>query len=271
MLKKQVRGLTLAALVAVSSVSVSLPSDAFAKRLGGGGSVGRSAPSMPQKSAPAGNQATSQPAQQQNLNKQQAAPAQQTPAAQPKRNWLGPIAGLAAGLGLAALFSHLGMGEGFANFMMMALLALVAFVVIRKIMSAMQGNQAKPALATQGPGSGYGAPQASTPQPVFQDNSVRKEQSPWSGSGQTQPAQTGFSNASSSGSGHQSAWDSFGSAQPHQTQFDLNQGFDAQSPVKVLPAGFDEQAFVSNAKKFYQMMQGLFDRGDLKGLGEYCS
>jgi predicted lipid-binding transport protein (Tim44 family) len=29
--------------------------------------------------------------------------------------WMGPLAGLAAGIGLAALFSHLGMGEGMAT------------------------------------------------------------------------------------------------------------------------------------------------------------
>ena len=33
----------------------------------------------------------------------------------PRRSWLGPIAGLAAGLGLAALMSHLGFGAEFGN------------------------------------------------------------------------------------------------------------------------------------------------------------
>ena len=56
------------------------------------------------------------------------------PAAAPKRSWLGPVAGLAAGLGLAALFSHLGMGDEFANIVMLALLAMVAFVAIRWLM-----------------------------------------------------------------------------------------------------------------------------------------
>jgi predicted lipid-binding transport protein (Tim44 family) len=45
--------------------------------------------------------------------------------------WLGPLAGLAAGIGLAALFSHLGMGEGFASFVMMLLIGLAVFFVIR--------------------------------------------------------------------------------------------------------------------------------------------
>ena len=40
-------------------------------------------------------------------------------------------AGLAAGLGLAALFSHLGLGEEMANFMMLALLAMAALMLFR--------------------------------------------------------------------------------------------------------------------------------------------
>lgn len=89
--------------------------DAEARRMGGSKSFGM------QRSAPA---------------KQNAAPAPQqagtAPAAAPKRSgWMGPIAGLAAGLGLAALFSHLGMGEGMANFLMLALLAMAAFMLFR--------------------------------------------------------------------------------------------------------------------------------------------
>ena len=90
--------------------------DAEAKRFGGSKSFGM------QRSAPA---------------KQSAAPAPQqqpgaTPTATPKRNsWMGPIAGLAAGLGLAALFSHLGLGEEMANFLMLALLAMAAVMLFR--------------------------------------------------------------------------------------------------------------------------------------------
>jgi predicted lipid-binding transport protein (Tim44 family) len=48
---------------------------------------------------------------------------------------MGPIAGLAAGLGIAALMSHLGMGAEFGNIVMLALLALVAIVAVRFVMS----------------------------------------------------------------------------------------------------------------------------------------
>jgi predicted lipid-binding transport protein (Tim44 family) len=114
----------LLALFAVF-LSLALPlQDAEAKRLGGGKSYGM------QRQAPMKREATP--------NQAQNAPAQNpgnAAAAQPgKRSWMGPLAGLAAGLGLAALASHLGFGEGMANFLMIALLAMAAFMLIRWFM-----------------------------------------------------------------------------------------------------------------------------------------
>jgi predicted lipid-binding transport protein (Tim44 family) len=57
-----------------------------------------------------------------------------TPAAAPKRNWMAPLAGLAAGLGIAALLSHFGLGEGMANILMIALLVMAVIFVIRLLM-----------------------------------------------------------------------------------------------------------------------------------------
>ena len=45
--------------------------------------------------------------------------------------WLGPIAGLAAGLGLAALFSHLGLSEGLGSLLLIGLLAFGAIALVR--------------------------------------------------------------------------------------------------------------------------------------------
>ena len=104
--------------------------DAEARRMGGSKSFGM------QRTAPA---------------KQTAAPTQQTgtaPTTAPqKRSWMGPIAGLAAGLGLAALFSHLGLGEEMANFMMLALLAMAAFMLFRLFM---RRNAPAPAMQYAG-------------------------------------------------------------------------------------------------------------------------
>jgi len=101
-------------------LSFALPmQDAEAKRLGGGKSYGM------QRQAPVKREATPNQASNQ-------APGA---AAQPgKRSWMGPLAGLAAGLGLAALMSHFGLGEGMANILMMALLAMAAFMLIRWFM-----------------------------------------------------------------------------------------------------------------------------------------
>lgn len=118
---------SLAALLAFA-----LPAhDAEAKRLGSGG-IKRSTPAQTTPHTP--------PAQQP-AAPQQAAPAKPAvpqqagaAAAAPKRSWLGPVAGLAAGLGLAALASHLGFGAELANIMTMVLLGLVALFVIRFLM-----------------------------------------------------------------------------------------------------------------------------------------
>ena len=117
--KDRVKHLLLSLFLVFSSLSF-IAVDAQAKRLGGGGNSGMS------RQAPA-----PQPAQPVPL-KQAAAPAAAgTPAAAPQRSWMGPIAGLAAGLGLAALMSHLGMGAEFANMLALMLLAALAFFVGR--------------------------------------------------------------------------------------------------------------------------------------------
>lgn len=114
-----------AAAVAFAGLSLA-PADAEAKRLGGGGSFGmqRSTPA-PAKQAVPPKPAT--PAQATNPAAATAPAAAQAG----KRSWVGPIAGLAAGLGIAALLSHLGLGEEFASFLMIALLVFAAIFIVR--------------------------------------------------------------------------------------------------------------------------------------------
>ena len=110
------KNLILTLIFAVLSLGFGV-AEVEAKRLGGGSSFGMKRQATPQ-------QAPRQPAAGQT-------PASGAAAAAPKRSWMGPIAGLAAGLGLAALFSHLGLGEGMASFVMILLLAAAAFFVFR--------------------------------------------------------------------------------------------------------------------------------------------
>jgi predicted lipid-binding transport protein (Tim44 family) len=148
-----VKHLLIALSMAVAAVSLSLaPGDVDAKRLGAGKPAGmqRQAPATPPNAA-----TPAAPSAQPGV----AAAAGGAAAAAGKRSWMGPLAGLAAGLGIAALFSHLGMGEGLANFVMMALLAVVAVVAIRFVMSRMAGKS----RSTGGPQlAGAGAPLGDT-------------------------------------------------------------------------------------------------------------
>jgi predicted lipid-binding transport protein (Tim44 family) len=105
-----------AILIAIFSFSL-VVDDAHARRFGGGSSFGMKR-STPPASAP-----------KQNFNRQQQGT---PPAGQPgKRSWTGPLAGLAAGIGLAALLSHFGLGEDMAGFVMLLLLAAAAVFLFR--------------------------------------------------------------------------------------------------------------------------------------------
>ncbi|WOB07579.1 Tim44-like domain-containing protein [Piscinibacter gummiphilus] len=167
----------LSTLIAVSGLGL-VAEGVEAKRLGGGSTSGfkrqTPPPQQPNPATPATPAATPNAA----APAAAAGPAAAAAAA-PKRSWMGPIAGLAAGLGLAALFSHLGLGAEMANFLMIALLAVAAFFLIRFLMRRFGPAPARtPALATPGgmqfaghgapafgSGSGAGAPvQAAVPQ-----------------------------------------------------------------------------------------------------------
>lgn len=112
----------LSLCLALSSLTL-LVTDAQAARLGGSKSMGmqRNTSAVQQGSTAA------RPAPSPAAN-----PA--TPAQPPKRNWLGPLAGLAAGLGIAALLSHFGLGEAVGNFLMIVLLGIAALFIIRMLM-----------------------------------------------------------------------------------------------------------------------------------------
>ena len=73
------------------------------------------------------------------------------PPASGMSRWLGPVAGLAAGIGLASLFSHLGMGEGMATLFMLLALGMLAMFVVRKLLRKRQtGGGLQPAMSHAG-------------------------------------------------------------------------------------------------------------------------
>ncbi|RZJ22299.1 MAG: Tim44 domain-containing protein, partial [Haliea sp.] len=139
--------IALAAVVFALGSTMAL--EAEAKRLGGAKSSGMQ---RQQTTQPAGPNTPGSPAQAAPAAAGAAAAAPAAAAA--KRSWMGPIAGLAAGLGLAALASHLGFGPALANIMMMVLLGVAVLAIIGFIMRKRATANGTPSMAGAGAGSG---------------------------------------------------------------------------------------------------------------------
>jgi len=195
--------------------------EAEAKRIGGGKSVG-----MQRQATPPANTPSATP------SAAPAAGAAGAAAAAPKRNWMGPIAGLAAGLGLAALASHLGFGEELANFLMIALLVMAVLAVIGFVMRK-KAAQNGGGMAYAGAGAGAGGQG---------QNSFRMPA--------TQPTPSyGQGGGSMIGS-------AIGANAPQQAR---------------IPGDFDVAGFVRNAKVQYIRLQASNDAGNLDDIREFTT
>ena len=244
----------------VALVSVAAPSVSEAKRLGGGKSTGMQR-DMPARTAP--DAAPGKPA----APAQQAAPstapatAGAAPAAAPKRSWMGPLAGLAAGLGIAALMSHLGMGEAFGNFLMMALLGVAAVALVMFLMRRFGPGARTPALA--GAGSG-GSEAGSGTGSVSGGAQVAWPQA-------TQPATTT----------ERTAFDAGMAPAPQASNAPTASGTLAAEPLVAagsaavsrafVPAAFDSEGFTRTAKLIFIRMQAANDTADLDDLRRFTT
>lgn len=206
--------------------------DADAKRLGGGKSSGmqRDMPARTAPDAPPAKPAT--PAQGQQAAPATAPAAAAAPAAAPKRNWMGPLAGLAAGLGLAALMSHLGLGAEFANFLLIALLVLAAIVVVRMIMARRQQAQPQPAGASfrTGPSGQVAWPAGGGAAPATPEPAAPVEVAPTPEPAAAEPVARAF-----------------------------------------VPAAFDSEGFGRTAKMIFIRLQAANDTGDLDDLRAFTT
>lgn len=189
-----------------------------AKRMGSGKSLGTQRQSAPDK-APAQSTA--------------ATPAAGAAAA-PKRSWMGPIAGLAAGLGLAALASHLGFGEELASMLMMGLLAVAVMVAIGWFMR-------RRAAARQGTGSQAGGMQYARVDGAF-DGSARQGLPAYKVS---MPASQSPAGGSMIGAG--------------------------LAPASRIPADFDTAAFERNAKVNFIRLQTANDTANLDDIRQFTT
>lgn len=212
------------------SLTVMVP-DADARRFGGGGTSGmkRTTP-PPAPAAPPAKQATPAPTN-------AAAPtAGAAAAAAPKRSWMGPIAGIAAGLGIAALMSHLGMGAAMGNILTMLLMAAAAFFVIRFLMRRFGPRPAQNGLQFAGAGNvpGHGL-------------------------------QAGQPAASPAGWQSGAAGSGAGLATP------VSAVAPGTAAATSLPADFDAAGFERAAKLIFIRMQAANDVGDLNDLRAFTT
>ena len=139
------------------------------------------------------------------------------------------LGGLAAGLGLAWLASSLGLGAGFAQFLLIALVALAVVAVIGMVMRARR--------------SGAGNQSGASPF-AFQ------------GAGASNPAAAQVPHSSM-------AFDA--SRQAQGSGVVIGSGL-AGSQNWGIPAGFDAEGFVSAAKRNFVTLQAAWDRSDIATL-----
>ncbi|MDR6420607.1 putative lipid-binding transport protein (Tim44 family) [Paraburkholderia phenoliruptrix] len=226
-----VRRIGLIAMVGLIVAGSVASLDAEARRMGGGRSIGRQSNTVQQQAAPSQPSPTN-PAMQQRA---QPAPAPApAPAAQPNRSrWLGPIAGLAAGLGIAALLSHFGLGGAFAgamaNVIVIAVLATIGIWLVRRFMGRKR-DASQPAYAGHSPSLNSG-PAGYTQEPRYTAPPTGSYLEP-----QGNPLTTPSVNATPS-----------------------------------VPAGFDSDAFLRNAKVYFVRLQAAWDVGNIDDIREFTT
>ena len=245
-------------VVLVGFMALSTLDAEAARRMGGGKSFGKQSNNVTQReAAPAAPAAPGGMAQNANAAKPAAAPGAAAAAA-PKKPWAGMLDGLAAGLGLAWLASSLGLGAAFGQFMLIALLVLVGFVVFGMVMRSRKsqaaggnaGNAGNGPFAFQGAGNtspaAAAAPRAYSPNNVGNDASAR----PW------EQNATAFEAAQPQ---------DVVSNRPHGSGVVIGSALGGSQNWGI-PAGFDVDGFLVAAKRNFVTLQDAWDRSDVPSL-----
>ncbi len=237
-------------LAACAAVTLALNDVAEARRMGGGGNYGaqrsvapqRATPAQPAPASPTNNAATppSQPVQPgapASANAPKAAP---QPAPSGMSRWLGPIAGIAAGLGLAALMSHFGLSDGFGTLLLLALLAFGGVFLVRRLFG--RRTQTNPPLQYAGTATGGSA---TSPEPYASSSAPADAPPAW-----RIPSSSELDGSASSGT---QAAPAFGVTR------------------NPLPAGFDAAGFTREAKRQYIELQSVYDKADRSALANFMT
>lgn len=242
-MSRRLSGFLAAALIALSGTAMVVASfEAEAKRAGGGSSVGRQSTNVTSQ-----RQATTPPAASSTTTAKSsaAAPAAATAGAAAKSGasrWLGPLAGIAAGLGIAALLSHFGLSGAVADFLVLALIAGVVVFGVMFLLRRMRGGQSQPAL--QGAGQAHGAARDGgfgQPGGMMRESIQPTPQLPAAPSPAAGPSS------------------SFGA---DATQDDLSW---------FIPQDFDTHRFLQEAKQQFVAIQKIWDSGDVAQLRNFMT
>lgn len=149
------RFLVMAVMAISAAAMLALPFEAEARRAGGGKSFGmqsgnvasqRSAVRPPAAATPARSGAAAANAQRSGMSR-----------------FLGPIAGIAAGLGIAALLSHLGLGGALLEFLSSAILIGLVVFAVMYLVRRLRGGGQRPAMAQAGNNSFRNADNSAAP------------------------------------------------------------------------------------------------------------
>lgn len=234
-------------LVIAFVTAATVVADAEARRLGGGRSIGRQSDNVSQREAPAPQRA---PAQQQAAgNPAQGQQAGAPPQQPPRNRWLGPVAGLAAGLGIAALLSHFGLAgaaaEMLGSLLLIALLVMAVLFVVRMLKG---GGRPAPAQRPAYAGMGGGTPP--------------REQPPQTANVLPMKAASGPSTAPAGYSGPVSVTGEPLAPLPTDS---------APTATWSVPADFDVEGFLRVAKVQFVRMQAAWDAGNLDDIREFTT
>lgn len=235
MSKRGLNRFIAAALLTLSGFAMlSTSFEAEARRIGGGSSLGRQSSGVMQQ-----RQAVTPPAAARNTAGATAAPAAAGAAAKSGASrWLGPIAGIAAGLGIAALLSSLGLSGAFAEMLSsMLLIGLVIFAVMFVVRRLRGAASRQPPM--QGAGFGGNAQQAPT-----QPQASLREMFNSSGNAAAAPAAAAVA-AVLPKAGEDGNW--------------------------FIPGDFDTPRFLQQAKEQFVHIQGIWDSGATDSLRDYLT
>lgn len=228
-MSRRLSRLFLVAVLSFSSTAMlTMSYDAEARR--GVSSMGRQSSNVTQQRAPAQSPAAANNTARTN---QAAAPAA---AAAPKSGmsrFLGPLAGIAAGLGIAALLSSLGLGGAMLEMLSsMLLIGVVVFAVIF-LVRRFRGGAARPAT------------QAAGAQPMMRNN---QESNAWNRPETPAAAPS----------------PAFAAAPAAVPAAPVDESW-------FIPGDFDTPTFLANAKQQFVEVQKLWDRGDIEQLRNFMT